>query len=165
VFDAAGLERLRAEAEYDPVTGVLRWLPRPGEHAWNARCAGRSVGSADGSGYLQTGWHGRRTRVHRLAFALHHGRWPVGEIDHINGNRADNRAANLREATRSQNMANTPVRRDSRSGVKGVRRHRAGRWVASIGGSHLGVFDTPEAAHAAYCAAAKRRHGEFARGT
>lgn len=162
------IERLRAEASYDPATGVVTWLQRPGAPAWNARCAGRPVGSADGNGYLQTGWHGRRTRVHRLAFALHHGRWPVGEVDHINGDRSDNRACNLREATRAQNAANVPARCDSRAGVKGIRFDpRLGRWIAAITAGrrrmHIGVFDTAEAAHAAYVEAARQHHGEFAR--
>lgn len=86
----------------------------------------------------------------------------------MNGNRLDNRAANLREATRAQNAANAPVRRDSRSGVKGVRQDgRTGKWIASIkaGGhaKHLGVFESVEAAAAAYRAAAQRLHGRFAR--
>lgn len=90
------------------------------------------------------------------------------QIDHINGNRADNRWLNLREADSCQNRQN--MKRSSRntSGFKGVSWHERGqKWMAQIacrgGREHLGLFDTIEAAYAAYCAAAKRLHGEFAR--
>ena len=85
----------------------------------------------------------------------------------INRQRADNRIANLRPATRSQNQGNTISWRTNTSGYRGVRRTRYGRWKATISKNccliHLGTFDTPEEAHAAYCAEAKSFWGEFAR--
>jgi len=83
-------------------------------------------------------------------------------LDHVNGDRTDNRIANLRVATHAQNMQNK--RPWSRTGFKGVKRAKSGRYEASIQREYLGVFDTPEAAHAAYSAEAKRRFGDYAGG-
>lgn len=92
-------------------------------------------------------------RVHRLVFLWHHGHMPK-EIDHVNGNGLDNRIENLRSVTRSQNNWN-------RRGILGASRH-GHKWRAHINVNnrqqHLGVFDTREAAHAAYVAAKKRLH-------
>jgi hypothetical protein len=94
------------------------------------------------------------------------GEWPTGLIDHQNGDGTDNRWANLRLATSSLNAANSRRRSDNTSGFKGVSRCRGARWRASIqlNGKfkHLGHFDTPEEAHAVYCAAAANYFGEFA---
>ncbi len=88
------------------------------------------------------------------------------DVDHENLNRADNRGDNLREATRSQNNANTTVRKHNKLGVKGVS-VKCGKYVAhiKINGkkNHLGTHDTIEAAAAAYSKAANDNHGEFAR--
>lgn len=91
------------------------------------------------------------------------------DTDHENGDGLDNRRANLRPATKSQNQANVGRRRHNTSGYKGVVWHaRAGKWAAYVRHNdrpnYLGLFVTPEEAHAAYCEAAKRLHGEFARG-
>lgn len=88
------------------------------------------------------------------------------DVDHVNGNKLDNRKVNLRIATRSENSANRRVGSRNTSGFKGV--HRSGaRWRATIrvdGKSiHLGRFDTPEEAHSEYMKSAQRLFGEFAR--
>jgi hypothetical protein len=93
---------------------------------------------------------------------------PAGEVDHINGVRADNRIANLRLATMSQNRANAKRRSDNRSGLKGVSWCAPrSKWRAQIktGGrsQHLGLFGSAEAAHAAYSREATRVFGEYAR--
>lgn len=88
------------------------------------------------------------------------------QVDHINCDTLDNRRSNLRLATNAQNVMNSGVRCDNKSGFKGVTKDRD-RWSARITLSgktmRLGSFRTPEEAHAAYCAAAKALHGEFAR--
>ena len=85
------------------------------------------------------------------------------QIDHINGVRCDNRFSNLREATAAENGQNQAVPRHNTSGFMGVHwNRRAGNWQARImiagRNKYLGYFDTPEAAHAAYCAAKAKHH-------
>ncbi len=89
-------------------------------------------------------------------------------VDHINGHRADNRKANLREATRSQSEHNKPKYRNNTSGFKGVSLHKqTGKWSARIWLQgkmrSLGLFDSPESAFEAYRRSANELHGEFAR--
>lgn len=88
-------------------------------------------------------------------------------VDHIDGNPLNNRRGNLRLATTAQNLANRGKPADNMSGYKGVSLHaRSGKWRARIGHNgkqiHIGVYDTPEAAHQAYCEVAKTLHGTFA---
>lgn len=90
------------------------------------------------------------------------------QVDHIDGNGLNNRRENMREATNAQNAHNSRIQRNNTSGFKGVSRHnRSAKWCAQIrlNGScyRLGLFHTPEAAHAAYVAASEVMHGEFAR--
>lgn len=87
-------------------------------------------------------------------------------VDHRNMNGLDCRRENLRAATKSQNTRNSRLRRNNRSGFKGVTETSKG-WRAQCRfdgrNHHLGYFDTPEEAHAAYFAAACEHAGEFAR--
>ena len=107
------------------------------------------------------------TYVHRIAWEICHGPIPDGMgIDHINGDPFDNRLNNLRLATRQQNSFNQ--RGKGRSGLKGATFSPAhGKWRSEIRAGRvrkfLGHFDSAEAAHAAYCAAAPFMHGDFAR--
>lgn len=99
-----------------------------------------------------------------------YGEWPDQHVDHINGNKLDNRICNLRLATRSQNLSNRGAQANSRSGVKGVFVEAwSGRWKASIQHQgrtfNLGRYDTREQAQEAYRRAAEHYHGEFARTT
>jgi len=92
---------------------------------------------------------------------------PDRHVDHRNSNGLDNRRANLRVATVTQNCANSKRPSSARSPYKGVTQLPSGRWQAQITANrrchYLGLYDTPEAAHAAYCKAAAELHGEFAR--
>jgi len=88
-------------------------------------------------------------------------------VDHIDGDKLNNRRSNLRIATVSQNIFHSKLSKVNTSGYKGVRWHRQGKkWLAEIKyqrrNIYLGLFDTAEAASAAYNAAAKRLFGEFA---
>ena len=164
---------------YDKGTGALTWRARPvrgGRYrrhdlSWNTQHAGKPAGDVYASygGYVMVNIGGTPYRAHRLAWAIVNGSWPKGMLDHANRDRGDNRWANLREATPSQNLANKRVRKDSRSGVKGATWHPAsGTWRAriSVDGRTiaLGLHDTAELAGAAYMSAALRYHGEFACG-
>lgn len=156
------IAELRTAIEYDPVTGALTW----GQGAYYNVKAGQRVGwSRD---YVRLRFRGSNLTGHRVAWALHYGEWPEGQIDHINGNRLDNRISNLRLSTATQNQANARKRADSTTGLKGVA-FRPGRRLPFIArikvrGEQvwLGSYATAEEAHEAYCRAAEHTHGEFA---
>ncbi len=122
--------------------------------------AGAAVGTAiRPDGYIRFQVDGRSYMAHRLAWLYVHGSWPAFEIDHRDGNRANNRIGNLRDVTRTQNNRNRQrVRLDSESGLIGAFKVRGyNRWKARIriNGRQvsLGCFGSAEAAHQAYCAA------------
>jgi hypothetical protein len=156
-------ERLRELLAYDPETGEFTNRGRRG----NTGRAGKAAGSRNSRGYVTVSIGGYNYLAHRLAWIYVTGTWPVAEIDHINGDGADNRFANLREATRGENARNR-ARQNNTSGFKGVV-GRGTRWEAKIYYDgreiYLGTFATPEEAHAAYAKAALEHHGEFARMT
>lgn len=121
----------------------------------------------NGNGYMYVSINRRPIAVHRVAWAVETGRWPI-EVDHRDTDKSNNRWPNLREATRSQNEMNGPRRTDNTSGFKGVGWHKCkSSWRAYIQKDgrhiHLGYFDTPELASAAYATNAARLFGEFAR--
>lgn len=165
----------RGRFDYEPLTGVLRFAdPGPaafstlkGYRIFKAKCLGKIAGSPHSSGYLSLSILGRSLLVHRLIWAIVTGKDPGVTIDHRDGDRRNNRWANLREATRSQNAMNRRMRSDCASGVRGVHWHRAAQaWVAQVcidGESrHLGCFAGIGDAKAAYEAAAATLHGDFA---
>lgn len=123
------------------------------------------AGGRDLHGYWQISVFGVRYKAHRLAFLYMTGAWPVADVDHINRIRDDNRWKNLREATRAQNVANAPARKNSRSGVRGVCLTPKG-WKAQIKVSgknkHIGYFKSVDAAAEAYRSAASLAFGQFA---
>jgi hypothetical protein len=157
-------ERVRKLLDYDPQTGAFRWRNPQSNRVRKGAIAGK-IGNR---GYLRLGIDGGRYQAHRLAWLWHYGQWPHGDVDHINGQRDDNRIANLRIATRSQNLWNSRRQSRNTSGFKGVSFDKNRRqWQAHICVTghviHLGRFSSPEAAHDAYISAATRYFGEFAR--
>lgn len=157
-------EKLRETLSYDPETGEFTWMVRLSSR----RMPGQSAGTPCKNGYKHISVLGRMYYAHRLAWFYVHGEWPPECIDHINGKRSDNRIANLRLATVSQNNANSKLPCSNTSGFKGVvwlPKNR--KWRAQIKRHrkmfHLGCFDSKEAAAAAYRAAAVGYHGDFVR--
>lgn len=144
---------------YDQETGVLTRRLATG----NQSKAGDVAGSPDKDGYLVAKADGRAYKVHRLIWLIVTGTWPVGDIDHINGSRSDNRWGNLRDIPHEANNQNQRrARRDNRSGYLGVTRRANGKFYASICLNkrclHLGVFTCAEQAHAAYLNAKRQLH-------
>jgi len=157
-------DRLRELLFYDRETGVFTRRIRTS----NRINVGDEAGGLCSNGYRQIVVEGHHYYAHRLAWLYVTGEWPPVEIDHINGIRDNNRWANLRAATRSQNAANTGRRKDNKSGFKGVHwNSHARRWQAMIRINQktrfLGSFDTPEDASAAYAAASVKLNGSFAK--
>jgi len=152
-------ERFDAVLSADFSAGKLYWKERAGNKRWNSRLAGKEAFTAKtGAGYHHGALNGKNYLAHRVLWLLHTGEWPEVEVDHINGNPADNRIANLRAATRSENLRNSTVYGASR--YKGVGRSNQ-YWVAQIDGSYLGKFKCETAAHVAR-RKAEVVHGEYA---
>jgi hypothetical protein len=169
---------LKDAVSYDPLTGDFTWKLRPFNHfstprgarVFNTRFSGKTAGCLRrpiGNEYVTFRLQGVLVYAHRAAWAVTHGDWPVETIDHVNGNKSDNRISNLRAATHSENQRNAKQNIRIISGVKGVYwskdRHR---WYARLryAGAyhHLGSFGTIEEAEQAVRAARELNHGEFA---
>lgn len=144
-------DTLREIVSYDPDTGRFTY-----KKANQRRRVGDPVGTLRSDGYWEVTIRNKRYRLHRLAWLLLHGSLPTKHIDHINGDRADNRACNLREASYSENQQNLkrPTVRN-KCGYLGVSFHR-GRFVAQIKTNgknvYIGRYKTAEEAHRAYIA-------------
>lgn len=153
-------EKLIADWRYDHGTGVFTRRRSVGRHGCHK--AG-TIASCQSHGYIVIRIGGKLHGAHRLAWLYHYGEWP-NVIDHINGDKSDNRICNLRNVTQAENNQNiqrAPV--NSKSGLLGAHRHgRSKRWQARIRingvGTRLGTFATAEEAHAAYMEAKLRHH-------
>lgn len=119
------------------------------------------VNKFDGRRYIKV--RGQRYSESRRAWFYVKGTWPKRDVEHRDGDKANNRWDNFRLVTRTQNQGNAR----SRVPLKGVTRVRTGKYIAQIQRSmrkmHLGTFDTAAEAHAAYVVAAKKVFGVFAR--
>jgi HNH endonuclease len=153
--------RLRELLDYDPDTGEFRWLDR----VCGRVRADLVAGTLADNGYWLITLDRRQYRAHQLAWFYMTGEW-CSLIDHRDGDPSNNRWSNLRSATLSQSNANRRLHRNNSCGLKGVSRSRSG-WRATIHKNrqkhHLGIFPTPQDAHAAYVKAARKLFGEFAR--
>lgn len=150
--------RLREALDYNPDTGVFTWRIRMGMRGR----IGATVGWENPQGYLTCNLDKTFQKMHRLAWLYMTGEWPRHSIDHINGNRSDNRWLNLRDVTTTQNQQNRrKAQASSTSGLFGASKNGNG-WAArvSVNGvrHYIGHFNTPEEAHAAYLEAKRRLH-------
>lgn len=156
-------ERANQLFSYDPFDGVLRWKARR-----KGIRVGWVAGNMDCRGYVSVIVDRKHYMAHRIIWLMVTGVWPEKNIDHINNQPADNRWSNLRQASVTENHGNRRTRRDSSCGYKGVifdkrRKKYVARICRNYKTIHLGQFDTPQDAHAAYVDAAKRVFGQFAR--
>lgn len=157
LLDIPSREWLRDKYVYDPDTGLLTY-----------KASGKVASHHHNKGYHRVTINNRWHLAHRVIWKMMVSDIVPDQIDHINGNKADNRIENMRAAEHAQNIFNQNICRANTSGFKGVSHavRGSGRWRAYItaGGirHELGHYGTKEEAHAAYVEAAKRLHGEFA---
>ncbi len=152
-------EVLKSLIEYSPDSGEFRSLVKRGP-----LMIGQLVGTRSKAGYTQIQIGGTIYYAHRLAWIYVYGFEPAESLDHIDGNRSNNRIQNLRQAFGGINQQNQRrPRSDNASGYLGVSRHACGKWTARIKTSktykHIGLYETPELAYEAYLSA-KRKHHE-----
>lgn len=149
------VEMLRERFLYDPETGEILSLKRR-----------RPLGCLGGSGYWRVKVGGALLQAHRVAMALTTGSWPAGQVDHIDGDRRNNRITNLRACSPKENSRNAKRRVDNTSGLTGV------SWTASrkkwrafirINGrnTYLGLFANKDEAARIYADASVQHRGEF----
>lgn len=151
-------DRLRELLDYDPGTGVfVRRKNLGGIHK------GSNAGSISREGYLRIQLDGKKYLCHRLAWLYIYGRWPIDQLDHINGIRSDNRIENLRECSNSENSQNVRAHKDGAGMLGATWDKRCGKWLSQIcvNGKKifLGRFDAQEKAHSAYLKAKYQYHG------
>lgn len=152
---------LRKLLDYDPETGKLTWRYREGGYApWNGRFAGKPAFTRNQDGYATGVLYGKSFLAHRVIWKWFYGTEPV-QIDHINGDRGDNRIVNLRNVTNAENCRNQCRRPHNTSGVTGVvwvksLRKWKGQIMQNGKNFHLGYYDEFEQAVAARKNAEKR---------
>lgn len=165
-------------ADYELIAPILGYEPESGRFFWKedrrmgktgkghlvAKARQNAGGIAADTGYVQIRVAKKKRFGHRLAFLLMTGAWPKGQVDHMNGNRSDNRWANLRDVPQRVNAQNLrAARSDNKLGVMGVQLHQGkGKYVARIRSNGrskcLGYFDTKDQAHAVYLKAKRALH-------
>lgn len=141
----------------DCETGILRWKARPIEmfsgdgwmreraaKTWNTRFAGKEASSYS-AGYLRVSINGRSLKAHRVILAIITGKWPDGDVDHINGDTLDNRPSNLRAVSHVDNCRNQKLRCGNIYGMHGINvDRRTGKFVVAISDSgekrHIGQY-------------------------
>jgi hypothetical protein len=152
------IERFKKLFEYKD--GVLYWK----EDRGSQKCKGNPVGCVN-SGYIKLRVRelGGSIGAHRVIFAIHHGYFPK-EVDHINGNKLDNRIENLREVSRTQNRLNTGKTCRNKSGCKNVYPHYK-KWGVALKINkkqmYFGVYEDLELADLVAHAAREKYHGIY----
>lgn len=152
-------EEIRDAFSYDASTGILRWR--------TGRLSGRIAGTIREDGYVIIKFMRRKFYGHRIAWLVYYGDWPSLDIDHINGNRSDNRISNIREVSVAQNHWNSKKYKNNTTGFRGVYLHNSGKWCAEIWWhghkKYLGLFATKEEASTAHEKARGNLYGKYSR--
>lgn len=160
---------LRKTLSYDAMTGAFTWLATPKSTGGSRKVGGHAGSRNKVIGYIYIGINRRTYLAHRLAWLYVHGCWPEFGIDHINGDRADNRISNLRDVPQrinSQNLRVAKVSNES-SGLLGVSKDKRPRRAKRPYSAYItlnsqrtfiGAFSSAEEAHEAYLAAKRQHH-------
>ena len=153
-------KRLKEVLDYNPETGVFIWKIYSGRIK-----VGYVAGNINKRGYATIGIDGEIYRSHRLAWFYVYGKWPDDQIDHINGQRSDNRICNLRDVTNQVNAQNLKraTRVKTSTNYLGVyKTTNIKPWRAQIDidkkTRHIGYYKTPEEANEAYLKAKRMLH-------
>jgi len=152
-------EMLHRLLDYDPDTGIFMWKQKR-----KGIKTGIPLGCDNGFGYLRITVTGKSEYAHRLAWIYSYGYWPTETIDHINGNKSDNRIANLRMATYAENSQNKrTAQSNNKSNILGVSWHKkANKWQVHICTDrirkYLGLFDDKYEAEQTYINAKRSMH-------
>ena len=174
-------ECIRQILDYNPKTGIFVWKRRSpnvfkdGGHSrehkcavWNTKFAGKNAGTINNKGYGSIVIRGIAMAAHRLAFLYVNDIYPNDQIDHIDGNRSNNKISNLREAVNGQNRNNAKLQKNNTSGDKNVHYCKsAKKWLVrfNINEKKITVFRSRDLELSALVASEWRDylHGEFAR--
>ena len=153
-------ELLRVVLNYDAEAGQLKWRVDCGSAK-----AGQVAGSVGSKGYVQVGLGRRGYAAHRLVWLHVYGAWPTHVIDHVNGNKTDNRITNLRDIPQRVNLQNqrhASGKNKTSPYIGAWKDKQYNRWISRITVDkrviHLGRFATAEDAHNAYVSAKRRLH-------
>lgn len=175
------VEYLRQVLEYNPETGIFIWKNRSVDmfidgkqsahqscSSWNAKYANRIASGYQSKGYVYIGINSRNFLAHRVAWKFYYGDEPPRYIDHIDGNKKNNAIKNLREATQSQNNANSKKFKNNTSGYKGIIWDKSrNKWQVKVQFEgktiHFGRFNDLESAIKIHKDAFSKLYGEYAR--
>ena len=139
----ATYSELNEYLEYNHETGVITWKKKPS----NRVNVGAEAKKLETNGYVRIGFRRVLYQAHRVAYLLYHGEWPEGDIDHINGNREDNRIANLRVVTTRENGWNRVEHREDGliPCVLFDKRRKVNPWRTQVhaNGRHINVGQFP----------------------
>lgn len=161
VKSSLSVERLKEVLDYDSISGTFTWKVDKGRN----KCKGKKAGRKTNVGYITIKIDYIEYTAHRLAWLYTYGKWPKYILDHINRNPLDNSISNLREATISQNGANSKLPINNTSGYRGIT--KVGKsWQAQISYNsktiYLGRYRSKEEAYAAYSKKRQELFHEFA---
>jgi hypothetical protein len=154
VQDLSDYEYAHKRLSYDPETGILYWKDVGSEffnslrgcNIFKKSYANTVAGGINGQGYRLLKYNGKKVPAHRIVWLMVNGDWPTAHVDHINGDRLDNRIENLRVVENDENARNRRMPANNTSGVMGVTWSNVhGRWMSQITNrgskKHLGLFD------------------------
>ena len=144
------VREIKAQLDYNPETGVFTWIQTK-----QKQLIGKEAGSINLSGYRQISIKDSVFSAHRLAFCYMTGDWPEKQIDHINGNRSDNRWSNLREVSHQVNSQNRKG-----TGSTLIKRGWKAQITVNYKCKNLGCYATEEEATAVYLEAKNKYHSK-----